>query len=65
MKMDILEQFGMGCDMHCILWKQVNHSLFPVSTSCDSHYGYFKVVFGVYGHIECQNGQFGAIWDGL
>ena len=25
----------------------------------------FKVVYVVYGHVECQNGQFGAIWDGL
>ena len=25
----------------------------------------FKVVFVVYGLVECQAGQFGGVWDGV
>ena len=55
----------MGCDIHSYLRKPVIHLLLPVTNLCDSHFSYFKVVFVVYGHVECQNGHFGAIWDGL
>ena len=63
--MDNLEQFGMGCDIYSNLWKPVTHVLFLFSNSCDSHFVFFKVAFLVYGHIECENGHFGAVWDGL
>ena len=36
-----LKQFGMGCVIHSNLWKPVIHLLFPVSNSCDGHFGYF------------------------
>ena len=55
----------MSCVTHSNLCKSVIYSLFPVSNSYDSHFVIFKVAFVVYGHIECENGQFGAVWDGL
>ena len=63
--MDNLEQFGMGCYIEVTCVSQLFIHFFQFQICVTAILVIFKVAFVVYGHIECENGQFGAVWDGL
>jgi len=64
-KLDLLEQFGIGFEVDSKLWKPVTDLIFQLLVCEVAILVIFKVVFVACGHVECQTGPFEAIWDRL
>jgi len=55
-KLDLLEQFGKGFEVHSKLWKPVIYLLVQLLVCEADILVIFKVVLVVCGHFECQTG---------